>query len=54
MCAEQSSAEPAGEGNKPQVPPAKTLVRVAVANPACQPATDDTEPGETIVQAVMR
>ena len=33
MCAEQSSAEPAGESRKRQVPPAKVLARVAVVNP---------------------
>ena len=54
MCAEINSIKPAGEKYKLQVPPAKTLARVAVANPAFQPATVGVEPGGVIVQAVMR
>jgi hypothetical protein len=54
MCAEINSVKPASEEYKLQVSPAKTLVRVAVANPAYQPATADMKPGGAIVQAVMR
>lgn len=54
MCAELSSVNPAGEEYKLQVPPAETLVRVAVANPAWQTATVVMKPGRASVQAVMR
>jgi hypothetical protein len=54
MCAEINSIEPAGAKYKLQVPPAETLVRVAVGNPTCQPATVSMKLGRTIVQAVMR
>ena len=54
MCAEQSSISPAGEEYKLPVPPAETLVRVAVANPAWQTATTVMKPGRASVQAVMR
>lgn len=54
MCAEINSVNPAGEENKLRVPPAKTLVRVAVANPAWQTATHVMKPGRASVQAVMR
>ena len=54
MCAEINSIRPAGAEYKLQVPPAKTLARVAVANPAYQPVTVNMKPGRAIVQAVMR
>jgi len=54
MCAEVNSVKPAGAEYKLLVPPAETLVRVAVANPAYQPATEGMKPGGAIVQAVMR
>jgi len=54
MCAEINSVKPASEEYKLQVPSAKTLARVAVANPAWQPVTVGMKPGVAIVQAVMR
>lgn len=54
MCAEINSIEPAGKKYNPLAPPAETLVRVALANPACQPTTVSMKPGRAIVQAVMR
>ena len=54
MCAEINSVKPADAEYKLQVPPAKTLARVAVANPAWQTATFDVKPGRANVQAVMR
>lgn len=54
MCAEINPIRPAGEEYKLQVPPAKTLVRVAVATSAYQSVTTSLKPEEAIVQAVMR
>lgn len=54
MCAEVNSIDPAGAEHKLQVPPAKTLARVAVANPAWQAAMCVMEPGQASMQAVMR
>jgi hypothetical protein len=54
MRAKISSIRPAGAEYKLLVPPAETLVRVAVANPACQTVTVGMEPGNAIMQAVMR
>jgi hypothetical protein len=54
MCAEVNPVKPASEENKLQVSPAKTPVRVAVADPAWQSVTADMKPGRANVQAVMR
>jgi hypothetical protein len=54
MCAEINSVKPADAEYKLQVPPAKTLVRVAVANLARRTATSEVKPGRANVQAIMR
>jgi hypothetical protein len=54
MCAEINSIKPAGAKYKPLVPPAKTPVRVAVANSTCQAVTPNMKLENAIVQAVMR